>query len=477
MNYPAKPLPSFNLMRWFSVLSLVSIVVTSSLTALVLARYYARDALQRDSALTMEFVGAIVAAANARHAHEASSGDGFRMSAIEHYMAGHGHTLRGHQHKSDAGLREHFEVLAGMQDVLRVIIYASDRSTVWSSEKTLIGETFHDNDELEQAFTGVPVVHEAVAGSGDKIEHTILPEPGQRYVEHYLPIWNSDKSRVAGVIELYKSPRSLFNAIDRGRRIVWLSTALGGGALYLALFWIVRCAGWTMRSQQERLVESETMATIGAMSGIIAHNIRNPLASIRSSAELALEVDSLESAHDAASDTIAEADRMEYLLHELLSFSRQGPSENSSVSLPRLIDRCVQRAAGAAATKNIVLEVDLSGDLPPVEGDESLLGQALANIINNAIEATPEGGRVGISARPQPGAGIIAVQVDDTGCGLAADQLEQVFKPFVTTKNRGLGLGLPLTRRLLQRMGGAIELSSTLAQGTTVNIELAVSRR
>ena len=475
---PDKAPRKFNLMRWYSGLSLVCILATSIVTAVLLARYYAADTLQRDSALTMDFVGTIVMAANARHAAEPSSGDGrIRMTAIEHLLAGHEHTVDGHSESSHAGLREYFDVLARMPEVLRVTIYRQDRSIVWSTDEPLVGRRFEDNDELEEAFTGVPVAHEAVAGSGEKEEHTVTPEPGSRYVENYLPVWGADHASVAGVVELYKSPSSLLDALDRGRRIAWASAMLGGIALYVALFWVVRRASQIIAQQQDMLVESETMATIGEMAGIIAHNIRNPLASIRSSAELTLEADSREIARDAARDTIVEADRMEHWVHELLSFSRPGSLETTAIELTGLLSRCTDRAQGAAAARKVALSFTASPELPPVRGDASLLAQALGNVINNALEATPPGGKVTLGTRRSEGGRTVTVSVEDTGTGLDPEQLAQAFKPFVTTKNRGLGLGLPLTRRLLQRMGATIELASTGGKGTTAIIKLqALSR-
>src|SRR5262249_25770377 len=285
---------SFNLSRWFAAVGLVSIASISAVSGWQLSGFLTERMLQQEGRLTQQFIDSIV-----------------RVEKAGGYFASG-------RSEPASELREFFAHVSDLPDVLRANLYARDRTIIWSSDPALIARQFSDNLELEHALGGELVVHGGVSG---KLEHEDLNPRHLYFVEIYAPVRDESQGGVIGVVELYRSPQALFEAINTGRRAIWIGAALAGGFLYVALFWMVRRAEARTRMQRERLVQSETLAVVGEMGSAVAHGIRNPLASIRSSAELALDS---EPPHwrEAARDIVAEVDRLESWVRGLLSYSQ-----------------------------------------------------------------------------------------------------------------------------------------------------------
>ena len=151
----------------------------------------------------------------------------------------------------------------------------------------------------------------------ERPEQRLLREPEYLFIENYIPMFNADKSKVIAMVEIYKEPVDLVARIQRGFKSIWLATLLGGAVIYLGLFWIVRRAAKLLQSQQKQLITNETFVALGEMSSAVAHSLRNPLANIRSSAELAQEIAS-QNAQKNIGDIINQVDRMSRWVRELL---------------------------------------------------------------------------------------------------------------------------------------------------------------
>jgi signal transduction histidine kinase len=438
----------FNLTRWFSLLSLACIASISAVSALLLSNFLTDKMLQRDSLLSMEFVQAAV----------------LSDKAAAYFLAGQ---------PLGAGkeLENTFQRLAHMPDVLRANVYARDRSIVWSSDDNLVGKNFPSNPELDEALHGEVVVNSGIISKEEHLKagHSFSEEGVKYFIETYVPLWTDGRKEVIGVVELYRTPDALFEAIHDGQRLIWLSAALGGLFLYAALFWIVRHADRIMRKQHERLVETETLAALGEMASAVAHGIRNPLASIRSSAELALE-GAANPPRESARDIIAEVDRMEQWVRELLGYSRPVGGGAETVELNSIIRRSLDNFAREMEKRNIDVSAQLGETLPVVRGDLGLLGQVFNSLIVNAVEAMPGNGRLTVSSRLAQDHRHVEVSFSDTGTGIEAGELGKVLKPFHTTKPKGLGLGLPLARRIVERYGGTLAIASTAGAGTAVTL-------
>jgi signal transduction histidine kinase len=442
----------FNLLRWFGLASFVSIAIISVGLALLISRFLSDQMLRHDAVLMMQFVQNIVVTEEAAASFEEA------------------------QTADMAVLDRHFRHMAEMRDVVRANVHRGDRTILWSSEHSLQGQRFDRNPELDKALGGELVVESGIVDPGalKKPEHKKLEHQTRYYVETYIPIRDASRTKVIGAVEIYKIPQALFDAIAAGQRLTWLSAALGGLFLYGALFWLVARADGTIRRQRERLLEVETLAVAGEMGAAVAHGIRNPLASIRSSAELMLESHG-EGYQESAEDIIQEVDRLGKWVRDLLSYSSPVESRSEPVHLSALVGELLVDFRREMEKHGVETSVGLSESLPPVRGDAGLLTQVLTALLANAVEAMAGPGRVTLQGRLSPDGRRVELTIADTGPGMARERLRKAFKPFQTTKARGLGLGLPLAKRIVERLGGRIALQSEPGSGMTVLLELPVA--
>jgi signal transduction histidine kinase len=443
----------FNLSRWFAFVGLLSIASISSLAGYLISDFVTERMVRQEGQLTMEIVENLALTEKtllALFAEGVPVGPGEPGGAFSH--------------------------LAQMPGVLRANVYDRERRILWSSERELIGQQFGANSELDDALGGKLVVHGKRYdndGSG-KAEHKHLVREANFFVEIYLPVRDESGQQVLGAMEFYKNPVALFNALQQLNRYIALGAALAGLFLYLALFGLVRRADLLIREQQRRLVDAETLAVVGEMSSAVAHGIRNPLASIRSSAELILVTDE-QTGHEAAGDIIAESDRLEAWVRELLSYSRPLDEKPGAVTLGPLLGRCIDEFSRELQRRRISASLQVPEQVPAVRGDALLLAQVVHSLVANAIEAMESDGRLELACESSRGGRHVVLSVRDSGPGMTANQLQRVGKPFYTTKAQGLGVGLALARRIIERFGGTLEIDSAPGSGTTVRLTMTAA--
>ncbi len=284
-----------------------------------------------------------------------------------------------------------------------------------------------------------------------------------------------ERADLAAVARIHKEPDSLRQMIDRGHVLVWLCTAYGVVILYLVLLWFIHRVHITLGAQQQRLVEAEALCAFGEMSAAVVHGIRSPLACMRSSAELALDGD-LESSRKNATDIVVQIDRLGAWVRDLLAFSRPVTRQDQQVDLDSLVEQCLSHFLGQLEKSRITCEFENSpSGLSLVLGERSLVMQALANVVANAIEAMPNGGALRLAVRRENRLRRAVLVVSDSGCGMSPTELQQVFKPYFTTKPEGLGLGMSLTKRIMERFGGAISLCSRKGEGTRTSLSFRLA--
>jgi signal transduction histidine kinase len=226
---------------------------------------------------------------------------------------------------------------------------------------------------------------------------------------------------------------------------------------------------------QAQLVQSEKLASIGEMAAAVAHGLRNPLASLRAAAQLVRRHPDSPSSREHLDAIVEEVDRLDRRISHLLSFSRPAPYRPMPERVNRLVDSLLPAFAQPMRERKIELQVDLPGDLPEVRVDPMQLEQALLELVSNALDAMPGGGRLRVSAQAVnggPAGGEILVEVSDTGGGIPADVLPSVCEPFFTTRAEGTGLGLAIAKRYVEQNGGRLEIDSTPGVGTTVRLRL-----
>lgn len=436
-DHPSEPRP-FDLIRWFLLLGLAAIAVASIVTSVLFSRFLTHHMLQRDAALTMEEVQTIAIIEKAT-----------------------GLFKTGRYDQENRNLQEFFIYIGSIHDVLRANnIYSADGIVIWSTDKSLVGKKYDHNPELDGALHGKLMVEVGTVGDekNPKPEHVNLGQPGDRFVENYIPIFDPDGGNLIGVVELYRIPRALFDTLSRGVQLIWLSALPAGMFLFLVLFGIMKRADRTMRFQQRRLVEAETLAAVGQLSGAIAHSLRNPLSSIRSSAELALDGPITE-ARETSRDIIAEVDRLEGMVRQLLFYSQAPIGEVEEIDLAEVLAGVTKNFARDFEKRCVKMELDVAPGLPLVRADDAAIAQVFNSLLTNALDAMPQGGRLMIVARRGTKRGMVDVELRDIGKGIPSDQMRDLFKPFRTTKAKGLGMGLALAQRIVRRFGGTLSMA------------------
>ncbi len=442
----------FNLIRRFSVYSVLTILLACTMSSYLLAGFLRQHMLERYAALIHELVQSVADIENS-----ASLAAG-KVPSI-----------------TDAAMAELFRHMSGLPETLRANVYDTDQRVVWSSDRELIGRQFTDNTELVRALNGQLGVEDGLTGKNEhpKQEHMFLGNAAVPFVEIYMPVRDSRTREIIGVAEVYRVPYGLFDTIRTGTRMIWLFGAGTAFFLFVTQFWIVRRAHATIQDQQERLFESETLAVIGEMGAAVAHGIRSPLAAIRSSAEL-WQDDAVHHGSQAAADIIGASEKIEQSLRDLLAHSTHDAGNHERVNAPDVVKSVLDRFARDFERHHIECDLRAESDLPPVRGNCALFEQVLATVITNAIEAMPNGGRLSVQcARRDPGDGV-NVTISDTGVGMTKAALDRAFRAYYTTKPNGMGLGLALVRRIVSRFGGRVSLHSVPGEGATVTLELAV---
>ncbi len=230
-----------------------------------------------------------------------------------------------------------------------------------------------------------------------------------------------------------------------------------------------------LEQAQAQLVQSEKLASIGEMAAAVAHGLRNPLASLRAAAQLVRRHPEAPSAREHLDAIISEVDRLDRRISHLLSFSRPAPFHPMPERLPRLVEGLLPAFAEPVRERGVDLEVDLPPTLPEVRVDPMQLEQALVELVSNALDAMPRGGRLRIGARASNGVNApaeVAIEVSDTGGGIPEHLLGSVCEPFFTTRQEGTGLGLAIAKRYVEQNGGRLEIESRPGSGTTIRVRL-----
>jgi signal transduction histidine kinase len=227
-----------------------------------------------------------------------------------------------------------------------------------------------------------------------------------------------------------------------------------------------------LRQSRARVVQSEKLASIGEMAAAVAHGLRNPLASLRAAAQVVRRHPGSPSSGEYLDAIIEEVDRLDRRISHLLSFSRPAPFHPLRESVPRLVEGLLPAFSELLRERGVELTLDLPPDLPEVRVDPMQLEQALVEIVSNALDAMPQGGRLRIAAALNGAAGAeVSIEVADTGPGIPDSVLPSVCEPFFTTRADGTGLGLAIAKRYVEQNGGKLEIASRPG-ATTVRVRL-----
>ncbi len=232
------------------------------------------------------------------------------------------------------------------------------------------------------------------------------------------------------------------------------------------------------RYHTEQLIRADRLATIGELAAGVAHEIKNPLAGISGAVQvLADDFDPRDPRRMVVEQVVRQTERMDKTIRDLLSFAQPLQPDLSLVDVNEIVRTSLFISVPNPATAGIEIEMRLSDGLPPVFFDAVHLQQILVNIVLNAVQAMPRGGRVTIASatHDDPDLGsVVRLTVSDTGPGISPEVAGKIFTPFFTTKTEGTGLGLSITRRIMEMHNSRISYRSTPGEGTTFVLDIPV---
>ena len=236
-----------------------------------------------------------------------------------------------------------------------------------------------------------------------------------------------------------------------------------------------------LRDAQEQLVRQEKLATLGQLAGGVGHELRNPLGVINSAVYYLKLVqpdadEKIKKYHLIIEQEVNTAGR---IINDLLDFGRIVSPDRQPVSVPELLQRILTRFPLPASVQ---MQLKIPNGLPKVFADPLHLEQVLGNLITNACQAMKEGGILTISARtsrppassPLPPGPCLKIAIKDTGTGISPENMQKLFEPLFTTKVRGIGLGLAVSKKLAEANGGTISVRSKPGKGSTFTLFLPV---
>jgi signal transduction histidine kinase len=259
-----------------------------------------------------------------------------------------------------------------------------------------------------------------------------------------------------------------------------VSTALALGGILLALGLTANLTRSLRRERARReqlgdeLRKAEHLAALGRLLAGVAHEVRNPLAAIRSTVQLWRRLPE-QTQTPASLDAVETAvDRINDLVGRLLHFARAGHDDRRAVDLNTVVSETLELSRAQAERQGVAVEADLAAGLPAISGSPQALRQVVLNLVANALQAMPTGGRLVCRTRSRGGA--VELAVADTGPGVTADARDRLFEPFFTTRPDGTGLGLAVCHEIVTQHGGRVELADSAAVGATFRVTLPTTR-
>ncbi len=228
-----------------------------------------------------------------------------------------------------------------------------------------------------------------------------------------------------------------------------------------------------LHEAQERLIRQEKLAVLGQLAGGVGHELRNPLAVINNAVYYLklVQPEASEKVKEYLGMIERETHTAEKIITDLLDFARIKSVDREAVAVPELVQRVLARFPAPPSVK---VKFKLPTDLPPVFADPRQMEQVLGNLFVNAFQAMPQGGVLTISATKKGAE--IAIAIADTGVGILPENMQKLFEPLFTTKQKGIGLGLAVSKKLVEANSGRIEVRSKPGKGTTFTVNLPLEQ-
>ena len=362
---------------------------------------------------------------------------------------------------SDIGLRE---------GILYISIQDTSLNIIANTESTLIGRREED-----------PFLRNSLQGKGVLFRHFQSSE-GEEIFEVVKSFSLRDKPM--GLIRVGYTPEEIQPVLSQIRKNVFLSVFffLILGISAITLIWVNQNRHLRkMKEMEDRIQLAERISSLGHLAAGVAHEIRNPLNAIgmglqRLKREFLPPDESKREEYISFTELILkEVRRVNGIIEQFLTLSRPFQLTLKESSLQDLLNHLVTLFREEASSLGITLEAEIPPDLPLIKIDPEKLTQALINIMKNGMQAMGQGGTLRVETKSLKDR--VEVTISDSGSGIPPDQMEKIFNYYYTTKEKGVGLGLPIAHRIIEAHEGHLKIESRVGVGTKVTMTLPVERR
>jgi len=366
-----------------------------------------------------------------------------------------------------------------------VNIYSMDNKISYSFDQIMIGRKNYGGTGYQQARMGK--WNSKLVQRGNLLQ-ILLGFPKEVRLITFAPLRQESKvgkisGRVLGVVEIVQDLSEDYKTIFNIQILVIITCTVLMGALFVVLVFVVKRGEGIIQKRamerlrlKERLAHAERLSSMGEMAAGISHEIRNPLGIIRSSAELlkkkAAKVDPANTIPDII---VEEANRLNRIITDFINYAKPRSPNFAGCRVEEVIDKNITFLEAQINEQGYVVKKNYQNSLPEIMADSTMLYQSFLNILINAMQAMPDGGRILIEV----GAGdhLVTVHFDDEGQGIPHENLGKIWDPFFTTKEMGTGLGLGIVKNIVESHGGSIQIVNRPVRGARVTIELPLKQK
>lgn len=411
--------------------------------------------------------------------------------------------------KKDATFTKFFQEI-DTDEIVRFKVWSTSETVVYSDDKSIVGKTFSDNDELEEALGG-----NIISEISDLTKSESASEKKfNQLIEIYVPV-KSDSGKIIGVIETYASLDLVNQYIENANNIIFVVTSIGVsivGAVILLTFSTFRknlinpiieihkqtkkieegdlniksesigyeevrklgteveIMATKLKEQQGQIAKTERLSAIGELAARLAHDLRNPLSVIRNSLFLIRHKYGLNPETGKDFDRIDRSIfRMSHQLENVMDFVTTRELQIDTKSLNGILRNAIEKSSIPESIKINLPTSDIM-----IDCDSEKLEVVFENILVNARQAMKDSGI--ITTRINEEGKFVRIEIEDSGSGIPSDVLPKIFEPLFTTKQEGTGLGLPSCKNIIEQHNGTIEVKTEIGKGTTFIIKLPIRK-
>jgi len=363
-------------------------------------------------------------------------------------------------------------------------IYNLDNLISYSFDHDLIGRKNFGGTGYQQAIEGR--ITSKLVQRGNLFEISLGFPKVVRLIT-YAPLrWEPQfvgvTGPVLGVVEIVQDLSGDYQTIFKIQILVVITCTLIMGSLFIVLIFVVKRGEGIIQKRamerlrlKERLSQAERLSSLGEMAAGISHEIRNPLGIIRSSAELLKKkVSKFDPSNTIPDIIVEEANRLNRIITDFINFAKPRSPNLVPCRIEEVIDKNINFLAMQIEEKGVEVKLNYQNPLPEIQADAAMLYQSFLNILINAMQAMPNGGRIDIAVNANHK--MITIDFEDEGQGIADEVLEKIWDPFFTTKEMGTGLGLGVVKNIIESHGGSIQIFNRAKGGAKVTVQLPVEQ-